>query len=74
MLPAHFSGRSALEVEDTGNGFAVKQWDPFPRCLTAAPGTTPSPLGTVARRGSRPGALTCVQPVVPVRQPERFTG
>lgn len=31
VLPAHFSGRSALEIEDTGTGFAVKQWGPFPR-------------------------------------------
>ncbi|MBR7832112.1 MBL fold metallo-hydrolase [Actinospica durhamensis] len=31
MLPAHLSGHSALEVEDTGNGFAIKQWSPLPR-------------------------------------------
>ncbi|MFF4402917.1 MBL fold metallo-hydrolase [Streptomyces sp. NPDC001480] len=31
MLPAHFSGHSALEVVNTGSGFAIKQWGPLPR-------------------------------------------
>lgn len=31
MLPAHFSGHSALEVEDTGSGFGIKLWGPLPR-------------------------------------------
>lgn len=31
VLPAHFSGHSALEVERRGGAFAVKQWAPFPR-------------------------------------------
>ena len=31
MLPAHFSGHTALEIENTGNGFAIKQWGPFSR-------------------------------------------
>jgi glyoxylase-like metal-dependent hydrolase (beta-lactamase superfamily II) len=32
VLPAHFAGHGALEIEDTGTGFAIKQWAPFPRC------------------------------------------
>ena len=31
VLPAHFSGHSALEVEDRPSGFAIKKWGPFPR-------------------------------------------
>lgn len=31
VLPAHFSGHSALEVERRGAAFALKQWAPFPR-------------------------------------------
>ncbi|MEY9840861.1 glyoxylase-like metal-dependent hydrolase (beta-lactamase superfamily II) [Streptacidiphilus sp. EB103A] len=31
VLPAHFSGHSALEVEDKGSGFAIKKWAPFTR-------------------------------------------
>lgn len=31
VLPAHFSGRTALEIENTGSGFTIKQWAPFPR-------------------------------------------
>ncbi|MET7987704.1 MULTISPECIES: MBL fold metallo-hydrolase [unclassified Streptomyces] len=31
VLPAHFSGHSALEVQDTGKGFAIKGWAPFTR-------------------------------------------
>lgn len=31
ILPAHFSGHSALEVEDTGSGFGIKLWGPLPR-------------------------------------------
>ncbi|MEU6067471.1 MULTISPECIES: MBL fold metallo-hydrolase [Streptomyces] len=31
VLPAHFSGHSALEVEDRGSGFAIKKWAPFTR-------------------------------------------
>ncbi|WP_446038269.1 MBL fold metallo-hydrolase [Streptomyces sp. SID1121] len=31
VLPAHFSGHSALEVEKTGSGFAIKKWAPFTR-------------------------------------------
>ncbi|SDN03383.1 MBL fold metallo-hydrolase [Actinacidiphila guanduensis] len=31
LLPAHFSGRTALEIEHAGSGFAIKQWGPFPR-------------------------------------------
>lgn len=31
ILPAHLSGHSALEIENTGNGFAIKQWGPLPR-------------------------------------------
>lgn len=31
VLPAHLSGRSDLEVENTGEGFAIKQWGPLPR-------------------------------------------
>lgn len=31
MLPAHFSGHTALEIENTGNGYAIKQWGPFSR-------------------------------------------
>jgi len=31
ILPAHFSGHSALEVEDTGSGFGIKRWGPLPR-------------------------------------------
>lgn len=31
ILPAHLSGHSALEVQDTGNGFAIKSWAPFTR-------------------------------------------
>ena len=31
VLPAHFTGHSALKVEDKGSGFAIKEWAPFPR-------------------------------------------
>jgi glyoxylase-like metal-dependent hydrolase (beta-lactamase superfamily II) len=31
VLPAHFSGHSALEIEHRGDAFAIKQWGPFPR-------------------------------------------
>ncbi|MFD3942101.1 MBL fold metallo-hydrolase [Streptomyces sp. NPDC058579] len=31
VLPAHFSGHSALEVEHRGNGFAIKNWAPIIR-------------------------------------------
>lgn len=31
VLPAHFSGHSALEIEHRGDAFAVKQWGSFPR-------------------------------------------
>jgi glyoxylase-like metal-dependent hydrolase (beta-lactamase superfamily II) len=31
VLPAHFSGHGALEVERRGDAFALKQWAPFPR-------------------------------------------
>jgi len=31
LLPAHFSGNSALEVQRDGGAFALKQWAPFPR-------------------------------------------
>ncbi|MFF4350370.1 MBL fold metallo-hydrolase [Streptomyces sp. NPDC001530] len=31
VLPAHFSGHSALEVEDKGSGFVIKKWAPIPR-------------------------------------------
>ena len=31
VLPAHFSGHSALVVEAKGSGFAIKEWAPFPR-------------------------------------------
>jgi glyoxylase-like metal-dependent hydrolase (beta-lactamase superfamily II) len=31
VLPAHFSGHSALEIERRGSAFAVKQWAPLPR-------------------------------------------
>ena len=31
VLPAHFSGHSALEVQHQGNGFAITQWAPFTR-------------------------------------------
>ncbi|WP_225851247.1 MBL fold metallo-hydrolase [Streptomyces sp. HPF1205] len=31
MLPAHFAGRTALEVEHAGSGFAIKRWGPFSR-------------------------------------------
>ncbi|WP_372672433.1 MBL fold metallo-hydrolase [Amycolatopsis kentuckyensis] len=31
VLPAHFSGHSALEVEHRGSGFGIKNWAPFPR-------------------------------------------
>ena len=30
VLPAHFSGRSALEVQHQGNGFAITHWAPLP--------------------------------------------
>lgn len=31
ILPAHFSGHSALEVEHRGDSFAIKRWAPYPR-------------------------------------------
>lgn len=31
VLPAHFSGHSALEVEHKGSGFAIKKWAPITR-------------------------------------------
>ncbi|WP_369252747.1 MBL fold metallo-hydrolase [Streptomyces sp. R41] len=31
VLPAHFSGHSALEVEDKGSGFVIKKWAPITR-------------------------------------------
>nr|WP_034264042.1 MBL fold metallo-hydrolase [Actinospica robiniae] len=31
ILPAHLSGHSALEIENSGEGFAIKQWGPLPR-------------------------------------------
>jgi glyoxylase-like metal-dependent hydrolase (beta-lactamase superfamily II) len=31
LLPAHLSGRGALEVEHRGDAFAIKQWGPFDR-------------------------------------------
>jgi hypothetical protein len=29
--PAHLSGRSALEIQNTDSGFAIKKWAPFGR-------------------------------------------
>jgi glyoxylase-like metal-dependent hydrolase (beta-lactamase superfamily II) len=29
VLPAHFSGRTALEIARSGDGFAIKNWGPF---------------------------------------------
>jgi hypothetical protein len=31
VLPAHFSGRSALEIERRADSYTVKQWGPFSR-------------------------------------------
>jgi glyoxylase-like metal-dependent hydrolase (beta-lactamase superfamily II) len=31
VLPAHFSGHSALEIEHRDDSFAIKQWAPYPR-------------------------------------------
>jgi glyoxylase-like metal-dependent hydrolase (beta-lactamase superfamily II) len=31
VLPAHFSGQSALEIERGGDSFAIRRWAPFPR-------------------------------------------
>jgi glyoxylase-like metal-dependent hydrolase (beta-lactamase superfamily II) len=31
VLPAHFSGHSALEIERNGHSFAIRQWAQFPR-------------------------------------------
>jgi len=31
VLPAHFSGHSALEVEERGSGFAIRNWAPISR-------------------------------------------
>jgi glyoxylase-like metal-dependent hydrolase (beta-lactamase superfamily II) len=31
LLPAHFSGHSALEVQHQGDGFAITRWAPFTR-------------------------------------------
>lgn len=31
VLPAHFSGHSALEIERHGDAFAIKQWASFPK-------------------------------------------
>ena len=31
LVPAHFSGHSALEITEHGNRYAVKQWASFPR-------------------------------------------
>ena len=31
VLPAHFSGHSALEVTRDADSFAIKQWAPLPR-------------------------------------------
>jgi glyoxylase-like metal-dependent hydrolase (beta-lactamase superfamily II) len=31
VLPAHVSGHSAFEVEDRGDGFAIKSWAPIER-------------------------------------------
>ncbi|MEV7975806.1 MBL fold metallo-hydrolase [Streptomyces sp. NPDC086519] len=31
VLPAHFSGHSALEVENKGSGFVIKKWAPITR-------------------------------------------
>jgi glyoxylase-like metal-dependent hydrolase (beta-lactamase superfamily II) len=31
VLPAHFSGHSALEVEHRGDGFAIRRWAPITR-------------------------------------------
>jgi glyoxylase-like metal-dependent hydrolase (beta-lactamase superfamily II) len=31
VLPAHFSGHSALEIERRGSAFGIKQWAAFPR-------------------------------------------
>jgi glyoxylase-like metal-dependent hydrolase (beta-lactamase superfamily II) len=31
VLPAHFSGRSALSIETGADAFAIKEWGPFPR-------------------------------------------
>lgn len=31
VLPAHFSGRSALEIERRAEAYAVKEWGPFSR-------------------------------------------
>jgi hypothetical protein len=30
VLPAHFSGHSALEVARDGGVFGIKNWGPFP--------------------------------------------
>ena len=31
VLPAHFSGRSALEIERHGEGYGIREWAPLPR-------------------------------------------
>lgn len=31
VVPAHFSGRSALEITRQADSYAVKQWSPFSR-------------------------------------------
>jgi hypothetical protein len=31
VLPAHLSGHSALEIERSGEAFAVSGWAPFPK-------------------------------------------
>jgi glyoxylase-like metal-dependent hydrolase (beta-lactamase superfamily II) len=31
VLPAHFSGHTALEIQHQGDRFAIKQWAPFTR-------------------------------------------
>lgn len=30
VLPAHFSGQTALEIVRAGGAFAIKNWGPFP--------------------------------------------
>ena len=31
VLPAHFSGHSALEIQHRGDSFAIRRWAPFSR-------------------------------------------
>lgn len=51
LVPAHFGGHSALEVERRGGAFAVKRWGPVPAAVTRAVRSGSRRRGSARLRG-----------------------